>query len=148
MSADSDPKVRQGGCACGVVRFEVALPTKWVANCHCQNCRRAHGAAFVTYAGYPKSAFRWTAGADDLAAWATPTGATRRFCRRCGTTLSYEGPRWADEIHLARATIEGELDKPPGGHAYVDHKAAWFEITDSLPQFGGPEGNRKKETRA
>ena len=38
-----------GKCLCGAVRFRMRFPSKWVAHCHCTMCRRAHGAAFVTF---------------------------------------------------------------------------------------------------
>src|SRR5690606_34943450 len=39
-------------CFCGAIRIDAELPSKWVAHCHCTMCRRAHGAAFVTWAGF------------------------------------------------------------------------------------------------
>ena len=53
----SAPERVQGGCYCGDVRFEADLPPKFVAHCHCHNCRRAHGAAFVTWIGFPAEQF-------------------------------------------------------------------------------------------
>lgn len=47
----------EGGCLCGAVRYVITLPTKWCAHCHCSMCRRAHGAAFVTWAGVPSQSF-------------------------------------------------------------------------------------------
>ena len=44
--------VVHGTCLCGSVRFSASLPSKWVAHCHCTYCRRAHGAPFVTWAGF------------------------------------------------------------------------------------------------
>ena len=38
-----------GRCLCGGLAFEAALPSKWVAHCHCSMCRRGSGAAFVTW---------------------------------------------------------------------------------------------------
>ena len=43
----------RGGCLCGAVTFVASGPPKWVAHCHCSMCRRAHGAAFVTWVGMP-----------------------------------------------------------------------------------------------
>jgi len=40
---------RTGGCSCGAVRYRVGMPPLWVAHCHCSMCRRAQGAAFVTW---------------------------------------------------------------------------------------------------
>ncbi len=129
-----------GGCACGSVRFEVALPSRFCAHCHCQNCRRAHGAAFVTYAGFQSSQFAYLEGLELVSRYTTDTGACRSFCQRCGTTFAYEGPRWEGEVHLALACLDGAIDRQPGGHVYVDHKAAWWPISDDLPQYGGTTG--------
>ena len=56
-----------------------------------------------------------------------------------------EGPRWAKEVHVARANVAGEIDRPAVGHVYVDQKASWWEITDGQPQFGGTTGMERKE---
>lgn len=115
-------------------------PSLFCAHCHCDNCRRAHGAAFVTWVGFPVTGCRITAGEAALRRFRTDTGATRSFCRRCGSTLFYEGPRWPDEIHVALANLEGEIDRAPALHVYVDHKASWWEIPEGLPRRGGPTG--------
>ncbi len=132
--------MNDGNCLCGAIRFEVEPPGRFCAHCHCQNCRRAHGAAFVTWVGYPVQQFRFTAGEENLVRYRTDTGATRSFCRHCGTTLFYEGPRWESEIHIARAVINGDIERSPGAHVYVDHKADWHEITDDMPRYGGKTG--------
>lgn len=126
----------EGSCLCGAVQFAVILPAKFCANCHCRNCRRAHGSAFVTFAGFHKDQFELLSGSKQLVRYHTETDATRSFCSVCGTTLAYESPRWEGEIHLSRANIEGDIENPIQAHVYVDHKADWFEITDSLPQVG------------
>ena len=48
----------EGACLCGGVRFELTPPSRFCAHCLCQNCRRAHGAAFVTWAGFPDGQWR------------------------------------------------------------------------------------------
>ena len=65
-----------GGCLCGAVRFEVAAPTKWCAHCHCSLCRRAHGAAFVTWFGVPNEQFHWTLG-EERVCWYPSTPEAR-----------------------------------------------------------------------
>ncbi len=48
------------------------------------------------------------------------------------------------EVHVALANLEGPIDRAPASHVYVDHKAAWWEIADSLPQHGGDSGTEPK----
>ena len=130
---------------CGAVRFEVTLPSRFCAHCHCNNCRRAHGVAFVTWAGFPDGQFRVTHGDALLTRYRTDTDATRTFCSRCGSTLFFSSPRWPGETHVALANISEEIDRRPRAHVYVDHRAPWYEITDTLAQYGGKTGTEKKK---
>ena len=40
-----------GGCLCGAVRYEIDGAGGGVSHCHCGMCRKASGAAFVTWIG-------------------------------------------------------------------------------------------------
>jgi hypothetical protein len=136
-----------GSCLCGTLKFEIRLPSEFCAHCHCSNCRRAHGATFVTWVGFQKKQVKVTSGLDCLHRYLTDTGAVRSFCGQCGSTVFYEGPRWPGELHVARANIRGEIDRAPTGHYYVDHRASWWTITDALPQYGGETGVEKKASQ-
>jgi hypothetical protein len=130
----------EGGCLCGAVRFRVELPVKWCAHCHCAYCRRAHGAAFVTWVGARASGFRLTTGEAALRWYASSPGARRGFCGACGSTLFFEGDRWPDEVHVVLANIDGEVTVPPRAHVFFDQHVAWVELGDGLPRLGGATG--------
>ena len=53
---------RTGGCLCGAVRYRVTAEPLHATHCHCSMCRRASGAAFLTFATFPASALTWTEG--------------------------------------------------------------------------------------
>ncbi|HQW80783.1 MAG: GFA family protein [Rhodanobacteraceae bacterium] len=131
----SSPATAQGGCLCGKTRFAFALPTIWVAHCHCTMCRRAHGAAFVTWVGVEAARFRWTA-QEQLHWYASSSGAERGFCACCGSPIVFRSERWPGEIHLARALIEGELDRAPQLHVFHDYHVPWVSLGDDLPRKG------------
>ena len=147
LSQKNVPASLTGSCLCGAVEFEARLPSKFCSHCHCSNCRRAHGAAFVTWVGFPQEQVKTMTGADSLHHYLTDTKATRSFCSRCGSTLFFAAPRWPGEIHVARANIKGEIDRDPSSHFYVDHRASWWTIADSLPQYGGDTGAEPKEPK-
>ena len=119
-----------------VVGFELDLPTKWVAHCHCPMCRRAHGAGYVTWASVPTSQFRITKGAEQLGRYASSAEATRSFCRTCGSPMLFESNAWAGEVHIALACVQGEVDRAPQAHAFFSSKAPWTVVEDGLPRKG------------
>jgi len=98
----------------------------------------------VTWVGFPKEQLVMLSGVDLLRRYSTDTRAVRSFCGKCGSTLFFESPRWPGESHVARANIKGEIDREPAGHFYVDHRASWWTIDDTLPRYGGETGAEPK----
>lgn len=127
----------KGGCLCGAVRFEVMLPSKWCAHCHCSMCRRAHGAGFVTWAGFESDHFTLRAGDHHLQWYESSPGARRGFCSTCGSTMLFESTRWPDETHVALGCIEGEIDRKPQANSFFDEHVDWAPIDDALKAYGG-----------
>lgn len=121
-----------GGCLCGAIRYEAHGEPLWVAHCHCADCRRACGAAFVTYAGYPLGKVQFVK--DTPASANTSEGTVRQFCGACGSPMSYHASRWPDEIHI----FVGTLDKPeaftPKMHVYTKEQLPWVHLADDLPR--------------
>ena len=132
----------QGACLCAAVTFEVTPPTKWCAHCHCTMCRRAHGAGFVTWFGVASTCFQLVTGAEELKWHRSSAGARRGFCGRCGSPLFFEGERWPDEIHIARASVAGPIDREPTAHVFFDLRVGWLDLHDDLRKLGGPPGNQ------
>ena len=134
--------VVDGACLCGAVSFRVGLPVKWVAHCHCTMCRRAHGAALVTWVGAHADRFDVVAGAEHVVRYASSSAASREHCGRCGSPLFFRGDRWPDEVHIARALIVDDdgLLPVPQAHVFFGDKVEWLTIHDELPRRGGPSG--------
>ena len=123
-------------CLCGDFKLEATLPSKWVAHCHCSLCRRAHGAAFVTWVGMdatqcvfddPKQRLHW---------YESTPGAERGFCSRCGTMMFFRSSRWPGELHIALAHFTTPVDRAPQMHAYWEDHVPWANVDpgDGLPR--------------
>jgi hypothetical protein len=127
-----------GGCYCGQVRYTITAPAGYTHHCHCANCRRIHGAAFVTYSMFARSALVWDSGADSMSSFSTSPGVSRRFCKNCGTHVAGEIAALPNVISIATATIDGCAW--PGSpredlrHGWVSSKAPWLELNDNLPR--------------
>lgn len=122
-----------GGCLCGRVRYEVSGSLTDADHCHCSMCRRQHGAAFSTYAGFTPGGFKWTAGEDSVKAYETPSGGGWCFCSECGSTLA--GSDQGEITSVTLGTVEGDPGVRPASHIFVGSRAPWDHIHDDLPQF-------------
>ena len=126
-----------GRCLCGSVEFELRLPSKWCAHCHCSMCRRAHGAGYVTWVGFESDHFMLKKGDHHLQWYESSPGARRGFCSSCGSTMLFESERWAGETHVALACIDGPVDRAPAAHAFFDTHVGWAPVDDDLKKIPG-----------
>lgn len=124
-----------GGCLCGAVQFTVPASAQFCAHCHCRWCRKAHGAAYVTWLGYPEHRLRLAAGTNVLQWYRSSSQSRRGFCRQCGTSLFYASSVAPGEIHVARACIDGDVEPLPACHVFVDHAEDWASLDEALPRY-------------
>jgi hypothetical protein len=127
-----------GRCLCGALEFSIRLPSKWIAHCHCTMCRRAHGAAFVTWVGAEATSFSVSDPEGLLRWYRSSPEAQRGFCVRCGSTLFFRSEKWPGEVHIVRANFESELDREPQAHVFFDTHVPWLDINDTLPKRPSP----------
>jgi hypothetical protein len=117
--------VRTGGCACGAVRYELRGEPYRTGLCHCADCRKETGSAFLAYADWRRDAFSSTGD------YRTYEG--RSFCPTCGTRLFHLSDDHA-EICL------GSLDQVPTGIApqvegWVKRREHWLLPVAEVAQF-------------
>jgi hypothetical protein len=129
-----------GSCLCGAIRFAIELPTLLCAHCHCSVCRRAHGAAFVTWITLPIVQFTLLAGQERLVRYRSSDHGTRSFCATCGSSLFFETTQYPDRIDIALANMEGAIDHAPQCHIFFSDRVDWVQVADELPRLGGATG--------
>jgi hypothetical protein len=126
-------RVLAGKCQCGAVRYAVTDAFAYAANCHCSNCRAATGSAFKAFAGIEREKLQITEGLDQVAIFGEEDANDTR-CGRCGSFL-FSVVRDGAFVHVAMGSLVDAPAIRPTEHIFVGSKAAWFEITDDLPQF-------------
>jgi hypothetical protein len=124
----------RGSCLCGSVRYEVRGALGLATHCHCSQCRKAHGAAFGTYARVDWADFRLISGETEIGSWRSSPEVRRTFCKRCGSTLQFIRESRPGSFSLALGTLDDDPGIQPSAHIFVGSKAPWFRITDGLPQ--------------
>jgi hypothetical protein len=128
---------RDGGCACGAVRYEISAEPVFQVACHCRACQYASGGAPTLAMIVPKDALKITKG-EPRFYWSTgDSGAKvgRGFCESCGSPL-YSLP----EANTAIAVIKvGSLDDPSAFQVQADiwTSAAqpWHRLHEGAARF-------------
>ncbi len=126
-----------GQCLCGAITYEINGPLGPIVNCHCNMCRRWHGAAFRTRSTVEKKYFSWVKGEDNLATFQSSKHVVKTFCRTCGSNLISLYDDKPEHIGLPIGGLDVAPDNKPEAHIFVGSKSPWFEITDDLPQYEG-----------
>jgi hypothetical protein len=126
----------EGGCACGEVRYRLTSDPLFVHCCHCLNCQRQTGSAFVINVLIETDRVELLAGEPVVVA-VPRTGGKKQKVWRCPTCeialySQYTGPR----VRFVRA---GTLDDPaavaPDVHIFTRSKLPWVTLPDSVPAF-------------
>ena len=126
---------REGGCACGEIRYRLTSEPLFVHCCHCLNCQRQTGSAFVINLLIETDRVALLAGEPELVP--VPRGSKKQKIWRCPTCQiavfsQYTTPR----LRFVRG---GTLDDPasvaPDVHIYTRSKLPWVELPASVPSF-------------
>lgn len=133
-------EILTGRCYCGAVKFEVVRPIESLIHCHCTMCRSLTGAAFTTWVSVALERFHYVDGEEYLQTYPVSPHVDKRFCRICGTGVSYLDARYPGILGIPAGVIQLPLGQQPSAHYFVSDKATWLHICDDLPQFGGASG--------
>jgi hypothetical protein len=127
----------EGGCACGAVRYRLTSAPMFVHCCHCLDCQRQTGSAFVLNALIEADRALVLSGAPVAIAVPTDSGRPHRIyrCPACQVALWSE---YGGRVEMRFVRV-GTLDQPsalqPDVHIYVRSKHPWVLLSASVPSF-------------
>jgi hypothetical protein len=127
---------REGGCACGAVRYALAAAPLFVHCCHCLNCQRQTGSAFVINLLIEADRVQLRAGAPEAVDVPRADGSAQRIFRCPGCQVAVYSQYGRSDVLFVRA---GTLDEPrgvvPDVHIYTRSKVGWLRLPDDAPAF-------------
>jgi len=127
--------VIQGSCLCGGVRYEYDGAIEEISMCHCSQCRKAQGTAYVAVSPIRSAQFRITAGAELLREYRAIPVKARVFCSHCGSPIYSARDDLPEVKRLRLGTVETPLECRNAYHIFAGSKAGWERIADGLPQY-------------
>lgn len=129
-----------GGCLCGRIRYRAhGVPTN-PSHCHCETCRRASGAAFVSWATFLIEGFAFTDGIP--ARYDSSDRAFRQFCPDCGSQLTFQFHHSPDTIDVTLASLDHPENIVPLDHIWTRRQIPWIKLADGLPRFSASRDDR------
>jgi hypothetical protein len=126
----------EGGCSCGAVRYRLASEPLFVHCCHCLNCQRQTGSAFVINLLIEADRMQLLSGEPEPIDVPRDDGSTQRIyrCPTCQVAVFSEYGR--REVRFVRG---GTLDDPsavqPDVHIFTRSKLPWVAVPETTPAF-------------
>jgi hypothetical protein len=124
----------KGSCLCGAVAYEIDSLDTPIGHCHCNTCRKAHGAAYGTNAGVMRNHFRWLQGEQSLSRFESSPGKIRYFCSRCGSHILAERSAQPHVI-LRVATLDEDPNVRATMHVWRSHDVPWLQDDPAAPHY-------------
>jgi hypothetical protein len=126
-----------GGCSCGAVRYRLAGRPMFVHCCHCKDCQRQTGSAFVLNALYEAERVVVLSGAPEPVTMPTDSGLPHDIyrCPKCRIAVwSTYGGR--PQIRFVRVgALDNAAALSPDVHIYIRSKLPWVTLPDGVPAF-------------
>jgi hypothetical protein len=126
-----------GGCACGALRYRIHSRPMFVHCCHCKDCQRQTGSAFVLNALIEADRVELLSGEPKAFGMPTDSGRPHSVfrCPDCGTVVwsNYGG---LTKLRFVRVgTLDDPTTLPPDVHIYIRSKLPWIDLPQGVPAF-------------
>jgi hypothetical protein len=130
--------VREGGCSCGAVRYRLASDPLFIHCCHCLNCQRQTGSAFVINLLIEADRVEFLSGDPQPVVVPRDDGSKQRIYRCPACQIAVYSEYGFPQVLFVRG---GTLDQPsavePDVHIYTRSKLPWVALPESVPAFEG-----------
>ncbi|HVV93673.1 MAG TPA: GFA family protein [Hyphomicrobiales bacterium] len=127
----------EGRCDCGAVRYRLTASPMFVHCCHCLDCQRQTGSAFVLNALIETERMEMLSGETAGFLMRTDSGRPHHIhrCTACQTALwsNYGG---LTKLRFVRVgTLETPSAIQPDVHIYTRSKQPWVALPEGVPAF-------------
>jgi len=133
-----------GGCLCGGVRYRLHGRPKPGSDCHCEDCRRASAAPYVTWCTVPSKAIEVLSGELRRVSYADRL---RSFAFCCGTPLFIQDEASSEWIDVTVASLDDPKTFPPEVAIWTEDKLPWVKLDPSRRAFPGAEIKTPNQAR-
>ena len=131
-----------GKCLCGSVAYSLASTPLKLDVCHCKNCQRQAGGAFIPFAAVPLADLDISGSPKVFMDDDTVSGNTvaRHFCGDCGSPLCVVVARAPKTAYVTSGTLDHTDNLASKCHGWTSTKHEWVTLSDGAPQYDQDPG--------
>jgi hypothetical protein len=125
-----------GRCLCGRVQYFGEAEPLLMRACHCKNCQRFTGSAFLTVVAVPSASITITGDPKVFTQRGGTSGLPlhRRFCPECGSSLTVHRDD-TGRLMIMAGTLDDTSFVKPMANIYCESKQAWVPLSQDIPSF-------------
>jgi hypothetical protein len=127
---------REGGCACGALRYRMTAEPMFVHCCHCLNCQRQTGSAFAINLLIEAARVEVLHGTPQPVDAPRDEGSVQRIFRCADCQVAVFSEYSSPAVWFVRG---GTLDEPravaPDVHIFSRSKVGWVTLPGGVPAF-------------
>jgi hypothetical protein len=119
-----------GGCACGAVRYRMESAPMFVHCCHCRDCQRQTGSAFVLNALIEADRVTLLSGVPEPISMPTDSGRPHDVyrCPACQTAVWSDYGRRRVMLFVRVGTLDAPEALEPDVHIFTRSKLPWVGL--------------------
>lgn len=127
-----------GRCLCGEINYSTDAEPLFTGNCHCKDCQRSSGSAFIPALLFPEESVS-IRGAAKYFESASDSGSVHRrgFCQNCGSQLFAKFSAMPGMLGIKAGTLDSTSNYVPKLDFYVASAAPWDHMNPQLPKKQG-----------
>ena len=128
-----------GGCLCGAIRYEIDGEPFRIANCHCDDCRKATGSAYATNLFFKEGQIKILQGTPKKFEHLADSHNTmiKEFCSDCGSQVFGSGANRPGVKNIKVGSIDDAHFVKPQVNLYTAHALSCSYIDDKIDNFQG-----------
>lgn len=128
-----------GRCLCGKISYSVDVEPLFTGNCHCKDCQRSSGSAFIPAILFLEQNVSVLGEAKYFES-VSDSGSIheRGFCSNCGSQLFSKFSKMPGMLGIKAGTLDHPSNYVPKLDFYVASAAPWDFMNPELPKKTGP----------
>lgn len=128
--------VLTGSCQCGALRYECSAEPLFTGNCHCRDCQKATGSAYVPAFAVPTNAVKVTGEVKYYESRADSGNTfSRGFCPTCGGRVFGKSSSFPQFMLITAGSLDDPGRFKPSMDFFTHSAQPWDHMNPELPKF-------------